>query len=101
MSVVATDEDLVNKNLKEQAQAVWEEIYDQYKRCDPNNHDKLKYLQGCLDCCGLFAGYSKLSEFRVFQKLVKSKEEKKGERKLPPKVYEEPKQKSKSAKKKK
>jgi len=100
MSVVATDEDIINKNLKEQAQVVWEEIYDQYKRCDPNNHDKLKYLQGCLDCCGLFAGYSKLSEFRVFQKLVKSKEQK-GEKRLPPKVFEQPQQKSKSAKKKK
>jgi hypothetical protein len=95
MSVVATDEDTINKDLREQAGAIWLEIQDQAKRCSAQDHLQRKYLQGWLDCCSIFAFKStKSSEFRVLQKLVKSKEQKGGEKKLPPKVYEEPKPKS-------
>jgi hypothetical protein len=97
MSVVATDEDLINRNLKEQARAYYDSLIEQFKRCDANDVAKLNYLHGGLDICCVLAGFAKESEIKILRKLIIEKEEKKSEKKLPPKVFEEPK----SVKKKK
>jgi hypothetical protein len=96
MSVVSTDEDLINKNLKEQARAYYDGLIEQFKRCDANDVPKLNYIHGGLDVCSVLAGLAKQSEIRLLRKLVKDKEEKQ----LPP-VVEGPSAAAKKVKKKK